>query len=108
MFPRVGLVCACIAALACAAAFALPLGAEQHRPAAAGTDTLITEGERLAAANRLPEAAAIAQQVLADRPESARAHYLLGLVRDRERRFDDAVAAYRAAIAQAPNMAEAH
>src|SRR6186997_1162916 len=107
MFPRVAHARARGAALVLAAALAAPAAAEQTRPASS-PDALLAQGERLVAENRLADAAAIATKVLAARPESARAHYLLGLVRDRERRLDEAAAAYREALARAPNMAEAH
>ena len=71
-------------------------------------DALIARGERLVAMDRIDAAAAIANQVLALRPESARAHYLLGVIHEHQRTFDAAVAEYRAAIARAPQLAEAH
>src|SRR5437016_13340881 len=69
---------------------------------------LVSRGEQLAAANQLDEAAALATRALALQPESGRAHYLLGLVRERQRSFDAAIAEYRAALARSPRPAEAH
>src|SRR5438477_5303413 len=87
-------------------AVATPLAAQTRSPS--DPDVMIARGERLAAANRLEEAGAIASAVLSRQPESARAHYLLGLVHDRQRNFDQAVVEYRAALARAPNLADAH
>src|SRR5439155_1292917 len=69
---------------------------------------LLVRRERLVTANRLDEAASIANEALARRPESARAHYLLGVVHERRQQLDAAAAEYRAAIARAPKLAEAH
>ena len=76
--------------------------------AASDVEAMIVRGERLVTANRLDEAASIANEALARRPESARAHYLLGVVHERRQQLDAAAAEYRAAIARAPKLAEAH
>ena len=69
---------------------------------------LVARGEQLIAANHIDEAASVAAKALALQPDSGRAHYLLGLVRERQRSFDAAVAEYRIALTHAPRLAEAH
>src|SRR3989442_13793932 len=60
----------------------------------ADLDAMIARGERLAAADHLDDAAAIASQVLAVRPESGRRHYLLRGVHQRHRNSGAAAARY--------------
>src|SRR5919204_5399489 len=87
-------------------AYAMPIAAQQR----AGSDiaTLIARGEQLIAANHIDEAASVAAQAVALQPDSGRAHYLLGLVRERQRSFDAAVAEFRVAPTHSPRLAEGH
>lgn len=59
-------------------------------------------------AGRIQECVPLLQTTLRRHPDSWRAHYLMGLVRGRQGRSDDAIAAYRMAVALRPTLWEAH
>ena len=93
----------------CAAAVqAQPAGGTRDHAASTPTLSPLKQGRASLEAGDLPRARGYIEAALARDPASAEAHFLLGLVREREKDFPAAAAAYTKAIEYAPRMAEAH
>ena len=84
-------------------------GAAQERaPARDASSRLLAESRAFLNANDLERARAGIEKVLARDPASGDAHYLLGLLAERQKDLEAAAASYARAIQYAPRMAEAH
>jgi superkiller protein 3 len=71
-------------------------------------DPRLQEGYDLVVAGRIDEAVALANAILAEDPDLAGAHNLLGLAHYQAHRLEPAIAAFRVAIERDPEFAEAH
>src|SRR5918993_3838482 len=106
MAPDRRRVCAVASVLLSAAAVdALPQ--QQIRRPDTPVATL-AQGRAFLQANDLERARASVEAVLTSNPASAEAHYLLGMIAERQKDLAAAAAAYQMAIQYAPTKAEAH
>src|SRR5829696_7366789 len=72
------------------------------------TGSALKQVRSLLAADDLERARGHVEEALARDPASAEAHFLLGVVHERQRDFAAAATSYASAIRSAPRMAEAH
>ena len=93
----------------CAAdALAQTAGAGNRTAASASKVALLKQGRALLEANDIARAQSYIDAALQRDPASAEAHFLLGLLKERQKDFPAAAAAYTKTIGYAPRMAEAH
>ena len=92
----------------CAAdALAQTAGARNQTAASASKVALLKQGRALLEANDIARAQSYIDAALQRDPASAEAHFLLGLLKERQKDLPAAAAAYVKTIGYAPQMAEA-